>query len=299
MDEAARLVAPAASVIIPARNSASTLGVQLGALAAQSGAPPFEVIVADNGSTDETSNVVERWAALMPGVRLIDASHRAGPSAARNIGADHATSTKLLFCDADDAVHTNWVGAMSRALDDHVIVGGKMLDDALNSAEVRAWFPEIPTGLFMKFGDAMPYASGANLGIRKTTLEAVGGWDETLTNATDADLCFRVQRELGAELGFAPAAVVQYRYRSDLRSLYSNMRAYGRADRAMVERHGAAGMRVPSIKSHLRAIGWLVVHAPDILLNRSRRGRWVRRLGLTIGRIEGVLFGSRRSPSLR
>lgn len=299
MNESPSPDALAASVIIPARNSASTLGVQLGALALQSGAPPFEVIVADNGSTDETSDVVEHWAALVPGVRLIDASSRVGPCAARNIGADHARSTKLLFCDADDAVHTDWVRALSRALDEHVIVGGKMLDDALNSSEVRTWFPEIPNGLFTKFGDMMPYASGANLGIRRHALRAVGGWDETLTNATDADLCFRVQRELGAELGFAPAAIVQYRYRSDLRSLYSNMRRYGRADVALVERHRVAGIRAPTTKSHLRSIGWLVVHTPDVLRSRSGRGQWVRRLGVTVGRVEGALLGIDGSPGRR
>ena len=297
MNDPVLLDAPVASVVIPARNSGSTLGLQLGALALQDGAPPFEVIVADNGSTDDTAEVVGHWAGLLPGLQLVDASDRAGPCAARNIGASRARSSKLLFCDADDAVQTGWVRAMSQALDDRTIVGGKMLDDALNAAEVRAWYPGTPTELFTKFLDVMPFASGANLGIRRDALEAVGGWDETLNNATDADLCFRVQRGLGVELGFVPGAVVQYRYRSDLRGLYSNMRRYGRAEAALVGRHGESGMRARSTKSHLRSIGWLVLHLPDVLRSRARRGQFVRRLGLTIGRVEGALLGSGTPPS--
>jgi glycosyltransferase involved in cell wall biosynthesis len=278
----------AASVVIPVRNSASTLGVQLGALALQKEAPPFEVIVADNGSTDDTANVVGRWTALLPALRMIDASHRPGPCAARNLGAAAARSSKLLFCDADDAVQPGWVRTMADALDNHVVVGGKMRDDALNAPEVRAWFPDIPVALFTKF-DLMPYASGANIAIRREALDAVGGWDETLANATDADVCFRIQRDLGTELGFAPDAVVQYRYRSDLRGLYANMRRYGRADYELLERHRHAGMRAPSLTSHVRWVGWLVVHAPDLVRDRSSRGGWVRRFGLTIGRLEGTM----------
>jgi len=276
-----------ASVVIPARNSASTLGIQLGALALQEGAGPFEVIVADNGSTDDTANVVAQWTARVPGLRMVDASGRPGPCATRNIGAAAARSSKLLFCDADDAVQPGWVRAMTAALDDHVIVGGKMRDDALNEPDVQAWFPEIPAALFTKF-DLMPYASGANMAVRRDALDEVGGWDETLKNATDADLCFRIQRSLGTDLGFAPDAVVQYRYRSDLRSLYANLRRYGRADYELLERHRHAGMQAPSLKSHVRSIGWLVVHSPDLVRGRAARGGWVRRFGVTVGRLEGA-----------
>ena len=61
------------SIVIPCRNAARTIAVQLDALCAQQWRGGWEVIVADNGSTDGTQAIVEGYSRRLPGLRLIDA----------------------------------------------------------------------------------------------------------------------------------------------------------------------------------------------------------------------------------
>ena len=116
METACRPRSPRLSVIIPCKNMGATIGAQLEALANQSWSEPWEVIVSDNGSSDDSVRVVQRYAARLPNLRLVDASDRPGASHARNVGARHATAPALAFCDADDEVGVDWLAAMDRAL---------------------------------------------------------------------------------------------------------------------------------------------------------------------------------------
>src|SRR5204862_175427 len=81
--DAPRLV----SVLIPVRNAARLLPDQLNALAAQDYDGPWEVVVADNGSSDGSASVARRLAGRLPSLRVVDASGRRGAGPARNAGA--------------------------------------------------------------------------------------------------------------------------------------------------------------------------------------------------------------------
>ena len=75
------------SVIMPVRNGSESLARQLEALRGQTYGGPWELIVADNGSVDDTPSVAEEFAGRVPGLRVVDASGRPGIGAARNAGA--------------------------------------------------------------------------------------------------------------------------------------------------------------------------------------------------------------------
>jgi glycosyltransferase involved in cell wall biosynthesis len=92
------------SVVIPARNAADTIGVQLESLVRQRFDRPWEVVVVDNGSTDGTRAAVESFADRLPGLRIVDASERQGIGYARNRGVEAACGRLIAYCDADDAV---------------------------------------------------------------------------------------------------------------------------------------------------------------------------------------------------
>src|ERR1700756_5684791 len=96
------------SVIIPCYNVGDNIAAQLEALAGQQWSEPWEVIVADNGSTDNSLQVVRECARRLPELRIIDASGKAGAAHARNVGARAATGDYLAFCDADDEVAPGW-----------------------------------------------------------------------------------------------------------------------------------------------------------------------------------------------
>ena len=125
------------SVVIPCLNAAATIGVQLEALAGQSWEGEWEVIVADNGSTDGSREIVESYRGRLPGLQLVDASDRRGQAHARNLGAAAATGDAFLFCDADDEVAPGWLAALGRALAEHEFVACRYDNETLNPAWVR------------------------------------------------------------------------------------------------------------------------------------------------------------------
>src|SRR5262245_10940945 len=116
---------------------AATIGAQLEALANQSWSEPWEIIVSDNGSRDDSVRVVERYAARIPHLRLVDSSDRRGAAHARNVGARAAAAPALAFCDADDEVGAGWVAAMGTALATHDFVACRIDVGKLNQDWVR------------------------------------------------------------------------------------------------------------------------------------------------------------------
>ena len=110
---------PAVSVVIPVLNGAATISQQLAALAGQTYRGPMEVLVADNGSTDATVEVVQALSGRLPGLRLVDASARVGTNHARNAGAAAAGGDLLAFCDADDVAAPGWLAGLVAGLEDH------------------------------------------------------------------------------------------------------------------------------------------------------------------------------------
>ena len=107
---------PVISVIIPARDASATIERQLRAVCAQELDGSFEVLVVDNGSTDDTSEVVTKVSAALPQIRLVRGPRRPNRSAARNVGAAAAQAPRLAFCDADDIVGEGWLAALTGSI---------------------------------------------------------------------------------------------------------------------------------------------------------------------------------------
>ena len=151
-----------ATVIVPARDAADTIEALLEALAAQQGAPPFEVIVVDSGSSDGTS-----VHAAIAGAKVL---HNPGgePAGSRNLGASLAFGDVLAFTDADCAPEPGWLAAGLRAL-----AGGA---DLVQGAVA----PTGPAGPFDRTvvvaGEHGLYET-ASLFVRRATFERVGGFE--------------------------------------------------------------------------------------------------------------------------
>jgi glycosyltransferase involved in cell wall biosynthesis len=120
------------SVIMPCLNGAATIAIQLEALAAQQWSEPWEVIIADNGSTDATFQIIEQYHDRLPGLRVVNASDKPGSAHARNVGVRAASADRLAFCDVDDMVEPGWVAAMGNALAEHDFVASIVALDKLN-----------------------------------------------------------------------------------------------------------------------------------------------------------------------
>ncbi|MGB3137669.1 MAG: glycosyltransferase family A protein [Nodosilinea sp.] len=198
------------SVIIPCFNAAPVVDQQLDALAQQTVAP-YEVIVADNGSTDNSRAIVERYRDRLPKLKIIDAAGIQGASHARNEGVKAASGDYIAFCDADDVVDKEWVEALERAFASHSFLACRLDHQKLNNDTVNT---SQTKGLNNFRTPFYPFASGCGLAVRKDIHLAVNGFDETILHLEDADYCVRVQMA-GHSLVFVPDAVVHYRYSMD------------------------------------------------------------------------------------
>jgi hypothetical protein len=228
------------SVVIAAKDAAATLPAQLAALAAQD--PPFrwEVLVADNGSTDRTADVVRETARTFPELRLVDAAGTPGAGAARNAAAEVARGDVLLFCDADDVVAPGWAAALHRALARDDLVAGRLEWALLNdrAAQQSRALPQVDglqhTEPLLRLG----CASSSNLGIRRDLFRRIGGFDTRARYLQDTDLCWRAQLA-GESLAFEPAAVVHMRLRRGVRGAWRQGRNSGMGQRWLAARYGS------------------------------------------------------------
>lgn len=275
------------SVVIPARNVAATLSEQLDALLAQTWSGRWEVLVVDNGSTDRTIELAEQYASRDPRVRVVRAHGGSGVSYVRNRGIEAASSDAVAICDGDDIVGPRWVEAMGEALRTHGCVTGPVEVDRLNPAWLVATRGRFPTDRPRTYLDLFPMIAGGNVGLRREAWARVGGFDEDFSGPEDADFSLRLATA-GIEIGFAPEAVLHYRYRSEPSALFRQGRFYGRGRPLIAKRIRAAG--VGRVR---RFAGWkswaaLVLWAPRAVTAEGR-ATWVWIAGNRLGEVEGSI----------
>jgi len=269
-----------ASVIVPVFNGAEHIEAQLLALARQRTEVSWELILADNGSTDGTLGIVER---LVPRftvpVRVVDASARRGTAAARNAGAAAAAGELLLFTDQDDVVDDVWVQEMVRALRANPLVGGRRELVVLNGEEVASWrAPTAADSLPLMGGQ--PYVVACNCGCTAAAWAAVGGFNETfMSGGEDVDLSLRMHA-LGITPVFAERAIVHYRYRREPRRAVAQMWAYGRSNGALYVLHG---MEAPTFFDLVVSCHRSVKQALRNRLRGRRPVRQVADIGYVLG----------------
>jgi GT2 family glycosyltransferase len=270
---------PLVSVVVPVCNGMPWIDYQLRALSNQHVQGQWELLVADNGSTDGTRACVGRWCDRDPRMRLVDASARPGAGAARNIGAREARSMWLAFCDADDVVQPGWLAAMAAALVDTDMVAGVFDFHSLAGGP-----PSEPIPVATRHMGFLPFALGANLGVRREAFDAAGGFCERLRAGEDIDLSWRIQLS-GYRFAVAPAATVAKREHADSGPTFRTAFAYGRSDIALYQHYRVEGMKrdlVGAAKSWV----WLVVTCPGLVMPSLRR-QWMRTLGMRVGRLTG------------
>ncbi len=132
------------SVILPCFNGAKTIAVQLEALVQQCWSEPWELVVVNNGSTDNSMQIVESYRDRLPNLRIVNAhvppAPRLGVSHSYNVGVQAAKGDAVAFCEADDEVAPDWLATVGTALDRYDFVSGA-LGYELFLSSTACWLP--------------------------------------------------------------------------------------------------------------------------------------------------------------
>jgi glycosyltransferase involved in cell wall biosynthesis len=287
------------SVVIACRNEERTLGETLAGLAAQEWDEPWEVVFADNGSTDGSRAVFLAAAAGRADWRLLDASARRGKSYAMNLAVAAARAPAVLFCDADDVPAPGWLATMGRALETRPFVACRAEFDRLNRGWVRHYrhYTANVSGLGRaRFPPHAVFASGNTIGLTKAMFAAVGPFAEELEALEDIDFCIRAELA-GFHVEFVPEAVMHVRFRDTLPALARQSYNYGKGGVRLAKRyraHQPKGWARARMRRNLRIWGRLLP-AYFILSFGKGRGdplaqaafRW--KLAGAAGKIAGML----------
>jgi len=238
------------SVVIPCRDGAGVLAKQLDALLAQLTSTEFEIVVADNGSTDGTADLVRSYPD--PRVRVVDAGRAPGANVARNVGIAAAKGEYILLTDADDVVHAGWIEAYHRAfLGGAQAVGGgldRILGDGTLLARERRLYPALAR--------KDVFANGTNCGFTRELFSRVHGFDESFKGGADeVDFFWRVA-EAGFMLEFVPEAVVSKVQRADLMSAFSQYRNFGRGEARMLDKFRPWWLGPAAVGAAFQSIVW-------------------------------------------
>lgn len=231
---------PMVSVVVCTFNGGGRMGVCLTALCALD-YPHFEIIVIDDGSTDNTCEVVR----CFDQVRLISLQH-VGLSAARNHGAEVALGEIVAYTDDDCEPDSAWL----RWLADTFFRGGWDACGGPNLPPVPAasdrWehvdeavvasAPGAPSHVLLRDGQA-EHLPGCNLAIKRHVLLAIGGFRPRYRVAgDDVDLCWRLD-QAGYRMGFCGAAFVWHRRRTTLWRYFRQQFGYGKAEALLMRDH--------------------------------------------------------------
>jgi len=194
--------------------------------------PAIEVIIVDDGSTDDTANIAREFP-----FDVISISHL-GLSTARNVGLQNATGEIVAYIDDDAWPDPHWLTYLALTFRDEACAGagGPNIRPPGESvvSDCAADSPGGPIHVMLSDVEA-EHLPGCNMAFRKEALAAVGGFDPVFRTAgDDVDLCWSMQ-SAGLKLLFSPAAVVWHRAPQSVAAYWNQQFGYGKAE-AVLER---------------------------------------------------------------
>lgn len=271
------------SVVIPFGEGLDLLDRQLRQLADQEYSAAFEILISCNVQV-LTPQQLGILTPLGSNVRVVDATAAPGPSYARNVGWRSALGDYVLFCDADDEVDRRWISSMYSALEVSPLVGGRLRYGRINPPYLSSWHKQLQEKPSRKFGH-LSFVPSCNLGVRKSVLRELAGFNPEFTHGEDIDFCWRAQY-YGYQLGFTSDAIIDYRLRGDAVSLLKQYFRYGVSDAKLLRAHKIYGARraVQDTIKDFAAVVYSIACAP---LSKARRLKMAARLGNLAGRVYG------------
>jgi GT2 family glycosyltransferase len=250
---------PQMSFIVPVRNDAVALRRCLQSIAIAASDVRCEVIVADNGSTDNSRETAEAL-----GARVLHVPDRS-VAQVRNIGARVARGEFLAFVDADNELASAWVGEALEILKDASVAGvGAQYHPPRNAG----WVTEVYDALrrHQPGTHNVDWLPSGNLVVRKAVFEALGGFDEALETCEDVDFSQRVRQTGGRLMAAAGLLNVHHGDPRTLSALFKGELWRGRDNLRVSLRYPLTLRSLPSIALPILTLGALAMIAVGVLV---------------------------------
>ncbi|MBT3215866.1 MAG: glycosyltransferase [Candidatus Marinimicrobia bacterium] len=226
---------PVISIITPAFNRAEEVDYLIRSIQDQTlDHSQFEHIISDDGSTDNTEDVVRKWREKVDYPIHFISQENQGPGAARNHGLKQSSGDLILFIDSDCEADPKWVekiyteftqnpfgacGGPDASKADFSVVQ-KAIDFAMTSFFTTGGMRGHSEKMLAKF-----FPRTHNMGMTREVYEKVGGFGP-LRHGQDIEMSNRIRRS-GAEIRFIKDAVVYHRRRTGIRQFFKQVFNWG------------------------------------------------------------------------
>lgn len=213
---------PFVSVVVPVYNDPDGIEVTLETAVEQSYPDDrYEVVAVDNGSDDETRDVIRRFRRRFERVKMASETDVRGPGAARNEGIEQSDGSILAFIDADMTAEDDWLRkGVRRFVRDDVDCLGCDIEVKPATDRPRIWeayeqIRGLPVeGMIERIG----FIPTGSLFVRRSVFEDVGKFDSRLTSGEDVEFGIRL-RDAGYELHYEPDVTMYHPTRDSFRAL--------------------------------------------------------------------------------
>ncbi len=230
---------PYISIIIPVYNDPDGIEDTLNSLVSQDyPMDNFEIIVADNGSTDDTVNIINKFVSRYPAlVHLVVEDKIQSSYAARNRGIESSRGSVIAFIDADMFVNIDWLIKIDQSFKkykwDYLACA---VDIYLKNKSIYGLYNKITGFPIEKYINEGHYAPTCCLVVRKRIFEELGLFDSRLIGGGDSEFGTRVYQS-GSKLYFDPAIVMMHPARSSFKGLFDKYFRIGRGNFQLTIRH--------------------------------------------------------------
>lgn len=188
------------SVVITVKNEGKNLEALFTGFAGQD--PPFEIVLVDSGSTDNTSEIVRKFSGKINVNHIVQESTR---GQGRNIGVENASYGNIVFTDGDVKVSKDFISGYRKAFTGgYELIAGEVIPEGVERFKLER------VKLF--YDDFEITRPSANLGYTKQKFQEIGGFDPTFVTAEDIDLNLRAVRS-GAKHTYCEECLVYNRTR--------------------------------------------------------------------------------------